>query len=53
MSTHSKILEQGDRTWLSVEGAWEPRLTKIMETHGLRDLRFHDVTAGRNPRWTS
>lgn len=45
---HFKILEQGTRRWLSVEGAWEPRLATIMESHGLHDLRLHDVTPGRS-----
>jgi hypothetical protein len=48
MATHCKILEQGNRTWLSVEGAWEPRLTKIMEANGLKDLRFYDIEPGRD-----
>lgn len=45
MATHFKILEQGKRRWLSVEGAWEPRLAKVMETHGLRDLRLLEIAS--------
>lgn len=48
MAAHCKILEQGSRRWFSVEGAWEPRLTKIMESHGLKDLRFYDLAPDGN-----
>ena len=46
MATHFKVLQQGDRRWLSVEGPWEPRLADLMRDQGLSELRvFAD---GRN-----
>jgi hypothetical protein len=39
MTTHFKVLQQGDRRWLSVEVPWESRLADIMLARGLSDLR--------------
>ena len=40
MTTHFKILQQGTRRWLAVEGPWEDRFVGVMAAHGLTDLRI-------------
>jgi hypothetical protein len=47
MTSHIKVLQQGDRRWLSVEGPWEPRLADFMRARGLSELRiFADGRSG-------
>lgn|GEM_PF-4058499 len=38
--TAFRILQQGTRRWLSIEGPWESRFASVMDAHGLTDLRI-------------